>query len=374
MTGASAFQKDYKTIIPVEALARFVERLGEQYTLTGPVGGGLTARFEDVSSFSQMDLDYQSTMLPPGKKYLFEPVQEVLSFDISEGRFLEDHKDPQMRKRALIGLHPCDVNAILYLDKVFLGQYTDPFYRIRRENIFTIALNCKSVTDLCFCHLVGAGPYLKARSGYDILLTELRGLLTDSGVDSGGSGADMDGGEKKFLLELASEKARDLFHALSPDKGKPPEEKDLAKIKEMEAALLKTFKKNLDMEAVQNALLARPDHHALKETADSRCLSCSNCVMVCPTCFCHDVRDETDLALSRVKKIRRWDACQDISFARVHGGNFRAQRYARLRQFVFHKLDYDTQFGMKATVGCGRCIRWCPTGIDLTEIAKAMME
>ena len=374
MTGASASQKDYKTVIPWDVFALWVDRLGEQYTLTGPVGGGVTSRFEDISRFAQMDLDYQSTMLPPGKRYLLEPVEEILSFDISgESNIPGNNRGAGGKqqkisvnlpglpagRRALIGIHPCDVNAILYLDKVFLrGPYIDPFYRARRENTFIIALNCKSVTDLCFCHLLGAGPYLKARAGYDMLLTDM-------------------GRGKGFLVELVSEKARELFDIFSS--GRPPEEKDLSVMREDEAALLKGFKKNLDMAGLQNALLSRPDHHALTETADSRCLSCSNCVMVCPTCFCHNIREETGLPLSpgkkfRIKKIRRWDACQDISFAKVHGGNFRAKRHARLRQFVFHKLDYEGQFGTKGTVGCGRCIRWCPTGIDLTGIAMAMME
>ncbi len=365
MTGVNASQRNYRVILPENALARWLEWLGGFYTLTGPVGGGVAARFTEISKFEQMDLDYQSTMLPPGKKYLFEPVEEVLSFDVSEGVFSSGPYPPG-RKRALIGVHPCDVNAILYLDMVFLsGPYADPFYRARRENTFIIALNCKSVTGLCFCHLVGAGPYLKAVSGYDILLTEI-------GEEEG---AERRGGKnRKFMVELVSEKARELCDVFPFSMGEQPEEKDFEKMSRMEAALLKSFRKNLDMEGVQSALLSRPDHHALKETADSRCLSCSNCVMVCPTCFCHDVMDKTDVSLSRSRRVRRWDACQDISFAQVHGGNFRAQRHARLRQFVYHKLDYEEQFGRKGTVGCGRCIRWCPTGIDLTEIARAMME
>ncbi len=364
MTGANASRRGYRAILPEAALARWIERLGELYALTGPVGGGVAARFTEISRFEQLDLDYQSTMLPPGKKYLFAPVEEVLSYDVSGGVF-SSGPHPSGPKRALIGVHPCDVNAILYLDMVFLsGPYADPFYRARRESTFIIALNCKSVTDLCFCHLVGAGPFLKAGTGYDILLTEIG--------EDGGAGCGSGKNKKKFMVELVSEKARELCDVLSL--GQMPQEKDFEKMRAMEAALLKSFKKDLDMGGVQSALLARPEHHALRKTADSRCLSCSNCVMVCPTCFCHDVRDETDISLSGARRTRRWDACQDISFAKVHGGNFRAQRHARLRQFVYHKLDYEEQFGKKGTVGCGRCIRWCPTGIDLTEIARSMME
>jgi ferredoxin len=92
--------------------------------------------------------------------------------------------------------------------------------------------------------------------------------------------------------------------------------------------------------------------------------------MVCPTCFCYDTWDRAELDLSVIERIRRWDSCQDERFAEVHGGNFRSTREARLRQFVCHKLSYWVeQYGCFGCVGCGRCVTWCPTGIDLTEIA-----
>ncbi|MDA8085545.1 MAG: 4Fe-4S dicluster domain-containing protein [Nitrospiraceae bacterium] len=349
MNGENTSQKNYEILISRQQLASWVEGLRENFQLIGPVGVKDEAEFREVFSFDEINPGYRSTMLPPGKTFLLKPEEEILSFDITpEGPVAKEPPLPH-QKRVLFGVHACDTHAILYLDKVFLGAFPDPLYRARRENTLIISLNCRAVTEFCFCHLVGAGPFLKAQSGYDVLLT------------------DMDG---EFLVELKSERARKLFRI----EGRPPEEKDWKRKEEMELELLKSFSKDFRADGLREVFLSRPDHPALRETAEGRCLSCANCVMVCPTCFCHDIYDETRVSRTGIKRMRRWDACQDYSFARVHGGNFRQERQARLRQFVFHKLDYEGQFGVKGTVGCGRCIRWCPTGIDLTEIAKEMMK
>ncbi len=349
MTGENVFQKNYEVLICKELFAGWVEGLRDDFKLIGPVGDGVNAEFREIASLKEANLDYQSTMLPPGKAYLFKPLEEIVLFNAGPGGVAAEEPPIPVQKQVLIGVHACDTHAVFYLDKVFLGAFTDPFYKARRENTFIISLNCKTVTDLCFCHLIGTGPYLKAQSGYDMLLTDM-------------------GGE--FLVELKSERSKNLFNV----KGRPPEAGDWQKKDEMETRLLKSFKKDFKADGLRQVFLSRPGHPVLKETAEERCLSCANCVMVCPTCFCHDVYDETDLSLTRIKRMRRWDACQDYFFAQVHGGNFRSERQARLRQFVFHKLDYEGQFGLKGTVGCGRCIRWCPTGIDLTEIAEEMMK
>jgi ferredoxin len=124
------------------------------------------------------------------------------------------------------------------------------------------------------------------------------------------------------------------------------------------------------MGGLDNLFIKNMEHRVWRHTADRRCLSCTNCVMVCPTCFCYDVVDEISMDLKTATRHRQLDACQDAKFAEVHGGNFRQRRAARLRQFVTHKLDQTGQYGVPGTVGCGRCITWCPTGIDLTEMAK----
>ncbi|MEK7742105.1 MAG: 4Fe-4S dicluster domain-containing protein, partial [Nitrospirota bacterium] len=139
---------------------------------------------------------------------------------------------------------------------------------------------------------------------------------------------------------------------------------------EKEKSMKSKFKKAINVSGLDNIFAENMDHPVWQQTAEDKCLSCANCVMVCPTCFCYDLRDEMSMDLKTVTRYRCFDACQDIRFAEVHGGNFRQRRAARLRQFVTHKLDQTNQYGVFGTVGCGRCITWCPTGIDLTEITK----
>ncbi|MEJ2033048.1 MAG: 4Fe-4S dicluster domain-containing protein, partial [Deltaproteobacteria bacterium] len=236
---------------------------------------------------------------------------------------------------------PCDIHAINYLDLTLLA---DPHYRARREQTVLIGLNCTQVSPFCFCSSMGTGPHLDIRYGYD-------GLLTDLG--------------EQYLFEPFSKVALDLFEGGEPAGPDAQDHKE-----EQKDRLLDQFSKRIDIEGLDGLLQTDSNHPVWARTAEERCLSCTNCVMVCPTCFCHDITDEADMNLKSVTRLRRWDACQDLRFAAVHGGNFRRLRAARLRQFVFHKLDYTGQYGVRGTVGCGRCIEWCPTNIDLTEIAK----
>jgi sulfhydrogenase subunit beta (sulfur reductase) len=131
----------------------------------------------------------------------------------------------------------------------------------------------------------------------------------------------------------------------------------------------------LDTTDLPEILLSNFEHPVYKRTADARCLGCTNCTMVCPTCYCYNLDDQTGYDLKITIRSRQWDSCQELNFARVHEGNFRSSREARLRQFVTHKLaTWIEQYGCFGCIGCGRCMTWCPTGIDLTEMAKEIQE
>jgi ferredoxin len=302
------------------------------------------AIFREISSSVDLFMEYQTTMLSPGKMFIYKPREEILKFQMGSTISVEEVK-PTVERQVIVGIHPCDINAILYLDQTFLGTFVDPLYKVRRENTLLIGLNCMNVSESCFCSSVGAGPFLKAQTGYDM-------ILTDFGED--------------YLVELKSEKAHELFtmkgREAGPDEWKAKSQK--------EESLLKSFKKSIYVDGLDNLFMKNLDHPVWATTANERCLSCSNCVMVCPTCFCYDIKDEASMDLKEVERIRQLDACQDSRFAEVHGGNFRLRRASRLRQFVMHNLNYTGQYGTIKTVGCGRCITWCPTKIDLTEMAK----
>jgi ferredoxin len=347
MTGEGTFQR-YEGLCPKEAFFKWLDSRRNKYALIGPVKDEGQAAFRTVGSSRELFMEYRTTMLSPGKLFIYRPKEELFTFKTGRGISVEE-TPPEAEKIIIAGVHPCDTNAILYLDRTFLGSFKDPYYKIRRENAFIISLNCNFVSPNCFCSSLGAGPFLKAEEGFDMLLTDL-------GED--------------YLIEIKSERAGALFDISLKEAG--PDERRLKA--EKEEALLSRFKKKIDIKGLDGLLMSNPEHPVWGRTADERCLSCSNCVMVCPTCFCYDIVDETQMDMKTIKRYRQFDACQDYRFAEVHGGNFRARRTARLRQFVTHKLNHTHQYGTPGTVGCGRCITWCPTGIDLTEIAKEMQK
>jgi sulfhydrogenase subunit beta (sulfur reductase) len=122
-------------------------------------------------------------------------------------------------------------------------------------------------------------------------------------------------------------------------------------------------------------LLARHLEHPRWDDVAQRCLSCTNCTMVCPTCFCTTVEDVTDLADEQTERIRKWDSCFTLDFSYVSGGSIRTSPKSRYRQWMTHKLStWFDQFGTSGCVGCGRCITWCPVGIDITEEVCAIYE
>ena len=339
----------FDLIVPKRSFFSWLDSLRGRFSLVGPVTEDGQTEFRELGSSREMDMEYQSTMLSPGKVYLYKPREDLFRFSLGKSVEVREPETDQ-EQRVIIGLHACDTNAVRYLDLTFLGSFRDPQYAARRKNTVIISLNCARSGENCFCASAGAGPFLEGNDGYDMLLTDL-------GED--------------YLVELKSGRALELF----PVDGGSPAGEDAFRFKqEKEQAVVHSFRKKLDMDGLNGLLSKRPDHPVWRATAEDRCLSCTNCVMVCPTCFCYDVIDEISMDLKSVRRYRQWDACQDAHFAEVHGGNFRARRTARLRQFTTHKLDQTHQYGVFGTVGCGRCITWCPTGIDITDIAKEVQK
>ncbi|MGB9715245.1 MAG: 4Fe-4S dicluster domain-containing protein [Thermodesulfovibrionales bacterium] len=343
MTGEDTFQNS-NLLIRKDIFFSFIDNLRHEYKIIGPVKENNHYIFREISSISDLKMDYSTTMLSPGKMFIYKPREGILRFNIESNIAIEEIRH-EIEKQIIIGIHPCDVHAILYLDRVFLNGFIDPHYKTRRENTILIAINCSQVLENCFCSSVGTGPYLKVHSGYDMVLTDFN---------------------DDYLVEIKSSKAFNVFNV----KGKEATPEAFKLKSDKEKTLIKSFRKHIEVKGLDELFIKNLDHPIWNITADERCLSCSNCVMVCPTCFCYDIVDEMDMNLKEIIRYRQLDACQDIKFAKVHGGNYRQRRSSRLRQFVTHNLNYSSQYGMIKTVGCGRCITWCPTKIDLVEIAK----
>ena len=283
------------------------------------------------------------------KQYLFPSNLLLWQAERQNGSFTIGRETPEPPKYAFIGVRSCELHALAMQDKVFLeGPYPDPAYQSRRSSAFIVAVNCTQAGGTCFCASMDTGP--QARSGFDLALTEV--------VDGAYS-----------VVEVASERGAALLAKL-PHREAKAEEVDAAA--KQVAAAADSMGRALDTTGIKDLLHDNPEHPRWDEVAE-RCLTCGNCTMVCPTCFCHAVIDVSDLGGQKAQRWRRWDTCFSIEFSHVHGGSVRESAKSRYRQWLTHKLaSWIEQFGTSGCVGCGRCITWCPVGIDLTEEVAAI--
>jgi sulfhydrogenase subunit beta (sulfur reductase) len=279
------------------------------------------------------------------KKFFFPPMVTLFRAHRSGKTFsvdrVRDEKPPG--KLALIGVRACELNAIAIQDRIFREQvYSDPVYADLRQNTFVVAVHCTAPSDTCFCTSMGTGP--KADHGFDLAVTELPG-----------------NGRHVFVVETGSNSGNAVL-AEVPHRETSEEERRAAEAAIEHAAA--SMKRRMVTDGLPQILRENLEWDAVAK----RCLACANCTMACPTCFCSTVEDFTDLTGAFAERRRRWDSCFTQDFSRVAGGNTRPSTRARYRQWLTHKLaHWVDQFGTMGCVGCGRCITWCPAGIDLTE-------
>lgn len=251
---------------------------------------------------------------------------------------------------AFLAVRSCELHAIDIQDRVFLhGPYVDPHYQARRDGAFIMAVNCGQAGGTCFCVSMKTGP--KAQDGFDLSLTELIGDAHE------------------FLVEVGSERGAALLDTVP---NRPAEAHHTAMAADAVARAEGNQGRHMRSDDVRELLQANLEHPRWDDVAQ-RCLTCGNCTMVCPTCFCTSVWDENDLSGNVAERKRRWDSCFTMDFSYIHGGSVRASGKSRYRQWMTHKLaNWVDQFGTSGCVGCGRCITWCPVGIDITEEVRAI--
>jgi sulfhydrogenase subunit beta (sulfur reductase) len=333
--------------ITADDLKRWVDSLTGRFSVLGPVSAKRGQNvFVPIDSSAQLDLGYCSTMTSP-RCFIYPSVQPLFTMDRETGTCTPIDPGPA-RTQLIFAIHPCDMHAITVLDRTFLGTFQDFYYAKLRRETLTVVLNCNRACDQGFCSSMRTGPFVRLKEGFDVVLTALDG---------------------EYLLEAASARGRELLETAGGLKvATRPQLEEKTRLEERATA---SFTKTLDTEGLPELLMKTMAHPVYKEVADERCLGCSNCVLVCPTCFCYRVIDKSDFGPRMVERSRQWDACQDYGFAQVHTGNFRLPQQARLRQFMTHKLcTWVEQYGCFGCIGCGRCMTWCPTGIDITEMAK----
>ncbi|MBP1632372.1 MAG: 4Fe-4S ferredoxin, iron-sulfur binding protein [Acidobacteria bacterium] len=251
---------------------------------------------------------------------------------------------------AFLGVRPCELAAVAIQDRIFLGGARDAVYGGRRDGAFFVAVNCTEPGGTCFCASMGTGP--RAQSGFDIALTEV-----------------LDGSAHYFVAVAGSEAGSSLLAEAGAAEAKKAQVKVADGLLEQAAGHMGREMQTRGLAEVLRQSLEDPHWQEVAK----RCLTCANCTLVCPTCFCANVEDTTDLSGQHAERIRRWDSCFNYEFSLIHGGAHRATPAARYRQWMTHKLAWwFDQFGTSGCVGCGRCITWCPVGIDITAEAAAI--
>jgi sulfhydrogenase subunit beta (sulfur reductase) len=249
------------------------------------------------------------------------------------------------RPLALFGARSCDLHAIYVQDRILMeGAYPEPRYSARRRGLFVVAVNCTEPSGTCFCVSMGTGP--RAERGYDLSLTELVA------------------GEHRFLVRAGSPKGAELCVELGLE---PAADADRAEDGAACESARVAMGRSLEEHGVRELLRDNLEHPEWDAVAE-RCLACTNCTLVCPTCFCTTTEDRLDLSGETAERGLRHDSCFTTGHSHLHGGSVRSSIKSRYRQWLTHKFStwYD-QFGSSGCVGCGRCITFCPVGIDVTE-------
>ncbi len=363
-----------KRVITDEQLQKLIDVLiGAGRRVLGPVRGDGVVVYEDIQSVNDFPVGLTDEQTPGGYRLVEAADQSYFGFSVGPHvwkKFLHPSQIELWRARregenliieasggnnetyAFIGVRACELAAISKQDRVLTGgDYVDTHYQTRRENTLLIAVNCGKAGGCCFCASMGTGP--EVRGPFDLALTEL-------------SPAD----EHLFVVEAGSPAGQELLLEIG---SRPATEHEIETAKSIVERTALTMGRSMPPDVDVPRLLADNLLHPRWQEVAERCLSCANCTLVCPTCFCTTVEDISDLAGESFARERRWDSCFTMDFSYLHGGGVRNTVASRYRQWMTHKLStWIEQFGSSGCVGCGRCITWCPVGIDITQEVQAI--
>lgn len=364
-----------KVIVEYQDLQKLLTALGKKnYHVVGPTVRDQAIVYDELTSIDDLPVGwtdeqdggtYRLKKRPDNalfgyvvgpqswKKFLHPPQIKLWESKRDGKSFTVIANNTPVPKYAFFGVRACELNAIAVQDKVFLsGNHVDPIYKTRREQVFIVAVNCGQAGNTCFCVSMNTGP--KVASAFDLALTEI-----------------LENNRHYFLLEIGSQSGLEIM-ADVPHKDAGKTEQETAE--NIVAKTSRQMGRKMDTTDIGDLLNRNSEHPRWNDIA-SKCLTCANCTMVCPTCFCSTVEDITDLTGEHAERWRRWDSCFTMDFSYIHGGSIRATPKSRYRQWMTHKLStWNEQFGTSGCVGCGRCITWCPVAIDITHEVRVIRE
>jgi len=352
----------------LDALIRILGALG--YDTMGPVVQDGAIKPGPVAGVVDLPVGYRDEQAPghyrltkgddqsvfswavgPGswKAELFPPTQELWRATVEGDEVTFVQPEPPTAPIAVIGARPCALASLDVLDRVMRNnEVADPRYAARRDGAFVVVAECGVPAATCFCTSMRTGPGVE--KGFDLALSE---------IEKGG---------QHFVVRVGSERGAEVLSLLATASAT---NEDLEDRRTVLAAAVESMQRHLDTEGLPGLLARNLEHPRWDEVAE-RCLACGNCTLVCPTCFCSTVWDSTDLDGS-IARGRSWASCFELAHSYLYSGPVRVSRRSLYRQWMSHKLStWWDQFGTSGCVGCGRCITWCPVGIDITQEAAAI--
>ncbi|ERB52389.1 4Fe-4S dicluster domain-containing protein [Rhodococcus sp. ARC_M13] len=283
---------------------------------------------------------------PQSWKQYLHPSRQQLWSQSTDGTFHAPPTEPA--RYAFLGVRACDLAAIGILQTVLSagGKAATSLF----EGLFVIAANCTEPGGVCFCASMNTGP--EAKTGYDLCLTER--------IDNDGH---------RFVTGVGTTEGSRILTLV---RGRQATDEETTEAAGAVADAAHHMGRQMPDVDLRGMLRDARDADVWADVA-SRCLTCGNCTMVCPTCFCTTTEDVSDLAGDNVERWQHWSSCFDLDYSQLHGGAVRVSGESRYRQWISHKLGtWHDQFGSSGCVGCGRCIDWCPVGIDITAEAARL--
>ena len=362
MTQTAAATATRTTFLPRQDLDRLLDALrADGRTVVGPTVRDGAVVYDEIASGDALPIGWRSDQAPgvyrlsrqegarafdygvpvTSWKRFTHPPRVPLTRTTTDGRI--EAVEPEVRPMAFIGVRACEIAALDIQERVLrAGPAGDADHAARRDASLVVAVECAVATATCFCTSMGTGPEVTA--GADVVLSELDDGFTVRALSVAGQAI-----VKRLALDAASEA-------------------QVATAADQVAAVRSAIGDPVPTSGLADRLRAAPEHPRWDEIAE-RCLACTNCTLVCPTCFCTSVSVASDLDGITGETERTWDSCFTLGFGRVAGdNNFRPRVADRYRQWLTHKFStWWDQFGSTGCVGCGRCITWCPVGIDVRE-------